>query len=50
MVMKLCGQTNKACAHPVLTLKKQIQQRKIGKFVNMGDATREDLKKFRLKY
>lgn len=25
MIMKLCGQTNKASAHPVMNLKKQVE-------------------------
>lgn len=37
MIMKLCGQTNKVSAHPVLSL------REAGwKFVNMDDVARKD--------
>ena len=37
MIMKLCGQTNKASAHPVLNLKEAGW-----KFVNMDDVARKD--------
>lgn len=37
MIMKLCGRTNKASAHPVLNLKEADW-----KFVNMDDVARKD--------